>query len=122
MHSFVSSLSAYIFDAAIGSNFDCFLVRLSKERFSDVFELSEEHSKMMDDILSACLLRSSQRASADLLMGCLEVVLDLGILTSKLYRGDLEEYRAIPILNDLNHKFRRLMRNLVRSAFAPVCF
>ncbi|EIN11365.1 hypothetical protein PUNSTDRAFT_131527 [Punctularia strigosozonata HHB-11173 SS5] len=115
MHSFVTALLTYTFDTAIGSNFDPFLSRLSTESFADVFELAQEHSKMMDEILSSCLLRSAQRAAADLLMGCLELVLDLGILASRVRGGNLEEYRAVPVLDDLHSKYRRRVTKLVEA-------
>src|SRR5262245_54330000 len=76
--SFVSALSEYIFDTAIGGNFNAFLSQLSPRtmdsnaNFSDVFSLAKYHSSVMDDILSASLLRSGQRAAGDLLRGTLE--------------------------------------------------
>lgn len=81
--TFVSSLSGYVFDTAIGGNFDPFLARLSGNPsgpdspnvnglgFSDVFELAQRHSALLDDVLSACLLRSGQRGVGDLLRQCI---------------------------------------------------
>ena len=73
LNLFVSSLSEDIFDTAICGNFDPFLAWLScgsdsglptsspkDERtfeFSDVFELAQCNSVLLDDILDACLLR-----------------------------------------------------------------
>lgn len=123
-HSFVTSLVAYVFDTAIGGNFDAFLARLShrtsqtsdKENnpgFADVFALANAHSAVLDHILSACLLRSGQKAVGDLLRGTLEIVLELGILAGDLKRGRLEEYRAAPLLEGLYDKFRNKMSTLV---------
>lgn len=118
---------SYAFDTAIGGNFDAFLYRLSVSRsgdtksevdrgFSDVFELSDAHSIMLDSILSACLLRSGQRAVTDLLQGALEVVLELGILVGELKRGRIEDHLAAPLLEDLYNRFRSKMSTLVRIA------
>lgn len=123
-HSFVTSLSSYVFDTAVGGNFDAFLTRLSQGTshtqndesrmgFSDVFALADTHSIVLDNILSACLLRSGQRAVGDLLRGALELVLELGILAGDRKRGRLEEYQAAPLLEDLYNSFRSKMSTLV---------
>jgi hypothetical protein len=122
VQSFVNSLSEYIFDTAIAGNFDAFLSRLSPSiqrhvsdaGFSDVFSLAAYHSAVMDDILSACLLRSGQRAVGDLLRGALELVLEFGILAGELKRGNVQEYQAAPQLEHLFHRFRGKMKTLVR--------
>jgi len=130
-HSFVTSLSSYIFDTAIGGNFDAFLARLclgtshpldkaSKYGFSDVFALADAHSAVLDDILSACLLRSGQRAVADLLRAVLELVLELGVLAGELKRGRLEEYQAAPLLEDLYGAFRSKVSTLTKVLKALV--
>lgn len=124
-HSFVTSLSTYVFDTAIGGNFDAFLARLSlgasrvsnqeNERgFSDVFQLANAHSSVLDSILSACLLRSGQRAVGDLLRVALEIVLEFGIFAGELQRGRIEEYRAAPLLEDMYNNFRVKISTLVR--------
>lgn len=113
-----------MFDTAIGGNFDAFLARLSlgthcdmddtkKSGFPDVFALASTHSTVLDNILSACLLRSGQKAAGDLLRGALELVLELGILAGDLRRRRLEEYQAAPLLEDLCDKFRSKMSTLV---------
>lgn len=123
-HSFVTSLSAYVFDTVIGGNLDIFLAHLSHESphdtddtntssFSDVFALASTHSTVLDNMLSACLLRSGQKAVGDLLRGALELVLQLGILAGDLKRGRIEEYQAAPQLEDLYVKFRGKMSTLV---------
>ncbi|PPQ70803.1 hypothetical protein CVT25_000030 [Psilocybe cyanescens] len=120
--AFVSSLSGYVFDTAIGGNFDPFLALLSGRGagtnyandadpapkytgFSDVFELAQRHSALLDDILSACLLRSGQRGVGDLLRHCLELVLEFTIVVGELHRGRIEEYQAAPMIEELFRKF-----------------
>lgn len=120
-HSFITSLSSYVYDTAIGGNFDAFLAKLSaegslsKRTFADVFALADYHSSIMDDILSACLLRSSQRAVSDHIRSCLQIVLELGILAGELKRERLQEYEAAPRLEDLWHRFRGKMSSLVSA-------
>jgi hypothetical protein len=123
-HSFVTSLSSHVFDTAIRGNFDVYLASLSprtshsrepenKYGFSDVFSLTDAHSVVLDDVLSACLLRSGQKAVGDLLRGALELVLELGVLAGELKRGRLEEYQAAQRLEDLYATFRGKMSTLV---------
>ena len=123
----MSSLSGYIFDTAIGGNFDPFLVRLSSSdselpitsanervlEFADVFELAQCHSALLDDILSACLLRSGQKGVGDLLRHSLELVLEFTIVVGELHRGRLEEYQAAPLIEDLFQSFRTKMITFV---------
>ena len=130
----MSSLSGYIFDTAIGGNFDPFLARLSSgdsglpnsslnERafeFSDVFELAQCHSALLDDILSACLLRSGQKGVGDLLRHSLELVLEFTIVVGELHRGRLEEYQAAPLIEDLFERFRTKMTTFVGFSLASV--
>jgi hypothetical protein len=126
--AFVSSLSGYVFDTAIGGNFDPFLARLSPETmnpagsdpnndpsagFSDVFELAQRHSALLDDILSACLLRTGQRGVGDLLRQCLELVLELCIVVGELHRGRVQEYQAAPLIDELFRKFSLKMTTFV---------
>ncbi|KDQ57579.1 hypothetical protein JAAARDRAFT_47494 [Jaapia argillacea MUCL 33604] len=120
-HTFVSSFSSYVFDVAIRAHYDGFLSQLephsgadsSSRNFSDVFALAEQHSAVMDTILSTCLLRSGQRAVGDLLRSCLEVVLDFGVLVGELRRQRLQEYQAAPMLDDLFETFCQKMTTLV---------
>jgi hypothetical protein len=123
--SFVSSLESYLFDIAIRGNFDPFIARLSPETldsstsvgkdsgFSDVFELARGHSVLLDDILSACLLRSGQRGVGDLLRNSLELVLEFCVACGELHRGRLEEYQAAGLIEDIFRKFRTKMTTLV---------
>ncbi|TFK54366.1 hypothetical protein OE88DRAFT_1675979 [Heliocybe sulcata] len=118
--SFVTVLATYVFDTAIRGNFDVLFSRLSsasmpdKESFPDVFALAEYHSTVMDDVLSACLLRSRQKGAGDLLRGCLEYVLDLCNLAGMRKENRKEEYEAAPLLEDLYNSYNTRMTNLVR--------
>ncbi len=122
--SFVTALSSYVFDNAIRGIFDHFLSQLDRrgcdhdsnegaKEFADVFELANYHSKIMDDILGACLLRSNQKAVGDLLRGVLEIILEFGILMGDRKRGAFEEYQAAGPLGDLFSKFKSKMKTLV---------
>ncbi|KAG8213811.1 Spc98 family-domain-containing protein [Butyriboletus roseoflavus] len=122
-HSFLSTLSTYIYDTAIGGNFDAFLLRITACRetpdapsgFRDVFALAECHSSVLDEILSACLLRSTQRAAGDLLRGTLEVVLEFCVLVGDLKDGRMAEYQASPVLDALYASFRKKVSALIRT-------
>ncbi|KAJ7045832.1 gamma-tubulin complex, DGRIP91/SPC98 component protein [Mycena alexandri] len=127
-HSFVANLSEYVFDTAIGGNFDPFLARLAPPPsnpshapdFSDVFALAKAHSALLDNVLSACLLRSGQRTAGDLLRQALELVLEFAVLVGDLKTGRVEEYRAAPLLEDLAVRFRGKMGTLVKALKALV--
>ncbi|KAJ3857634.1 gamma-tubulin complex, DGRIP91/SPC98 component protein [Lentinula lateritia] len=121
--SFVANLVEYVYDTAIAGNLDPFLARLEEKevnsgtthtRYSDVFSLAEAHSGVMDDILTACLLRSGQRIAGGALRDSLELVLDFTVLVGDLYRGRIEEYQAASVLENLYIQFRSNMSNLVR--------
>ena len=132
--SFVSTLSAYVFDTAIGGNFDPFIARLSiptlggaataatfvlKEDmgFSDVFALAKSHSELLDDVLTACLLRSSQRAVGEVLRQCLELVLEFTIVAGEVYRGRMEEYEAAVAMEGVERRFLVKMGVFVSCLF-----
>ncbi|KAH7922364.1 hypothetical protein BV22DRAFT_1017395 [Leucogyrophana mollusca] len=120
-HSFVNTLSSYVFGTAIGGNFDVFLSRVqpphseTSDEFPDVFSLADSHSVLLDDILSACLLRSGQRAVGDLLRGTLELVLEFCVLVGDLKARRLEEYRAASALEVLYGTFRKKMSNFIKT-------
>lgn len=127
-HSFVSALSEYVFDTAIGGNFDPFIARLSPNdpttqrdraspEFTDVFMLAKSHSALLDDILSACLLRSGQRAVGELLRHSLELILEFTIVVGDLHRNRMEEYQAAPLLEDISQKFYAKTMTLVSLLF-----
>ncbi|TRM69369.1 gamma-tubulin complex component protein [Schizophyllum amplum] len=126
-HSFVSAFSGYVFDTAIRGNFDAFLDRVSasasqlsspvpdvEEAFSDVFALADAHSGMMNDILSACLLRSGQRAVGKLLQQSLETILQLCIMIGELKEERIEEYRAATALDEIYETFATKMSTLYK--------
>ncbi|EFI28230.1 hypothetical protein CC1G_14255 [Coprinopsis cinerea okayama7 len=122
--SFVASLSSYVFDTAIGGNFDPFLARLSPKPpsesgeassdFTDVFELAEAHSNLLDDILSACLLRTGQKAVSELMRHSLEIVLEFCVVVGELHRKRMKEYEAAPVIEDLYGRFRGKMGMLTK--------
>ncbi|KAG6889226.1 hypothetical protein C0992_005970 [Termitomyces sp. T32_za158] len=123
--TYVSNLSAYVFDTAISGNFDPFLTCLSMSgndengretntSFSDVFALAKSHSALLDDILTACLLRSGQRAIGDVLRSTLELILEFTVLVGQLHRGRVEEYDAAVALKDISKKFFSRMATLTK--------
>ncbi|KAL4255291.1 Spindle pole body component [Pleurotus pulmonarius] len=120
MQSFVSAVSEYAYDTVIGGNFDPFIATLTPDidptaaGFSDIFALSRVHSTLLDDILSALLLRSGQRNVGDLLRQALEYVLEFAVLVGRLKRGGLKEYEAAPLLTDLHARFLAKMTVLVK--------
>ncbi|KIJ67680.1 hypothetical protein HYDPIDRAFT_173488 [Hydnomerulius pinastri MD-312] len=122
-HAFVNTLSTYLYDTAIGGNFDAFLSRIAACRntlnapsdFRDVFTLAECHSAVLDEILSACLLRSTQRAAGDLLRGTLQLVLDFCVLVGDLKDGRLQEYQATSSLEAMHAAFRKKVSTLTKA-------
>ncbi|KAI0743786.1 Spc98 family-domain-containing protein [Daedaleopsis nitida] len=148
--TFVMALSSYVYDVAIGSNMDAFLARLTATSvsssnstlssstststnadpqraareelaaFADVFSLADYHSRVLDDVLSSCLLRSGQKAVGDILRGCMELVLELGVLAGEIRDRNLEEYEAAPMLEELWAKFRTKMATFVKVLKALV--
>lgn len=116
-HSFVSNLSSYVFDTVIKGNFDPFVARLSHSsspEFSDVFALAKAHSVLLDDILSACLLRSGQKAVGEVLRCALELILELAVVVGDLWRGRMEEYKAALVLEDVEGRFLEKMSVLTK--------
>lgn len=132
-HSFLDALCSYVFDTAVRANFDSFLARLQAVPlasttakpadssgpspmggFTDLFSLGDTHSSILDSILSACLLRSSQRAAGDLLRSCLESILDLCILAGEIKRRRIKEYKASMELQELGKSIREKIKTFVR--------
>ncbi|KAH9176655.1 Spc98 family-domain-containing protein [Lactarius sanguifluus] len=113
--SFVSGLASHVPDVAVRGNVDPFLARLTPGTFTDVFELADAHSDVMDDVLSACLLRSNQRTAGEALRGCMELVLDLCVLAGERRRSRVEEYAAVPVLETLYASFVEKMNTLVKA-------
>jgi len=123
VQTFVTQFVSYVYDTAIRGNFDAFLEMLRPEslrKFQDIFSLAEYHSGVMDDVLTACLLRSGQKVAGDVLRGCLETILDLGVLAGELTRRRIQEYEAKSRLEELYEGFKRKMALLVRSRAVDV--
>ncbi|KAF5348737.1 hypothetical protein D9758_006819 [Tetrapyrgos nigripes] len=120
--SFITNFSEYVYDTAIGGNFDPFLASLrtvadkneTHFRFSDIFSLAGVHSKVLNDMLTACLQRASQRVGATLLRDAMQIVLDFSVLAGELYRGRVEEYQAAPLLDNMYRQFRKKVANLIK--------
>ncbi|KAJ7647019.1 gamma-tubulin complex component protein [Roridomyces roridus] len=125
-HSFVSILSSYVFDTAIGGNVNLFLAQLDQDQedqtpvFPDVFALAKAHAALMDDVLAACLLRTAQRGAGDLLRQALELVLEFAVLVGDVKTGRLQEYEAALMLEDLAGRFRGRMGAFTRNLKAIV--
>jgi Gamma tubulin complex component C-terminal len=115
--SFVSVIASHVPDVAVRGNVDPFLTRLTPGTFTDVFELANAYSDVMDDVLSACLLRSSQRTAGDALRGCMELALDLCVLAGDRKRGRVEEHAAMSLLEDLHASFVGKMDTLVSETY-----
>lgn len=122
--SFVTNLVEYVYDTAIAGNIDPFLEKLQQPEdstgtkghqaeYSDVFSLAEAHANVMNQILTACLLRTGQKISGGALREALKVVLEFSVLIGDLYRGRLEEYQAASVLESLYVQFQQKMANLV---------
>lgn len=132
-HAFVNALSSYVYDIAIGGTFDTFLNSLSSPSvedhqptaassntgsntsFPDVFVLAERHSSVLDDILSSCLLRGSQKSVGDVLRSALEIILQFGLLMADLHSGKIQEYEAAEPLEEIFGMFRRKLVTLVSA-------
>ncbi|KAI6033056.1 Spc98 family-domain-containing protein [Pisolithus orientalis] len=122
---FVSALLTYVYDVAIGSNFDAFLSQIAACRehmasnkpheFPDVFTLSEFHSSVLNDILSACLLRSSQRTAGDILRGAMELVLEFCVLVTDLDTAESEVHKIDSALRTLYAAFREKVVTLLEE-------
>lgn len=131
-HSFVSALTSYIFDSAIGTHFNSFMRRLDlvvrqirlhsrQERdgdegspsVPDVFELMNDHSKVLDKILGACILRTQQRAIAEVVTDILSNVLDLGTLVGDIKRGIVDDSTGEERVKKLYNTFERKMFTFV---------
>ena len=111
--SFISAIASHVPDDAVRGNVDPFLACLTPGTFTDVFQLADVHSDVMDDVLSACLLRSSQRMAGDALRGCMELALELCVLAGDRRRGRIEEYAAMTLLENLHTSFVEKMNILV---------
>jgi len=79
----------------------------------DVFELMNDHSKMLDKILGACMLRTQQRAIAEVVTDILSIVLDLGTLVGDIKRGIVDDSTGESRVKKLYHTFERKMFTFV---------
>ena len=128
-HSFVSALTSYIFDSAIGTHFNAFMRRLDSvvqqirshsrqehEDFPsvpDVFELMNDHSTVLDKILGACMLRTQQHAIAEVVTDILSNILDLGTLVGDMKRGIVDDAIGEARVKKLYYTFERKMFTFV---------
>lgn len=127
--SFMMSFTSYVYDTAIGGNFDAFLARISSAEsspdlaaenyFSDVFSLMQRHSRVMDDILSACLLRSVQKAVREILEAVLGSIVEFGVLVGNVKNGHVKAAEAALKVEELFDLFKE-KRNLLVGL--PSCF
>lgn len=123
VQSFMSSLSSYVYDTAIGGNFDAFLAHItsaesspdlaSEEYFSDVFSLMQRHSRVMDDILSACLLRTVQKAVREVLESVLGSIVEFGVLIGNVRSGHVKAAEAAVNVEELFGLFKEKCSLLV---------
>ena len=129
IHAFVTGFVTYIFDCAIGGNFDTYMRRIAELRdgfadgslagddaehlVTDVFSLAESHSDLLDRILSGCLLRTVQRAAGDALRDLLELVLQFGRLLINVRRGIVRGPQGAEELQELHALFQERMRSFV---------
>ena len=140
--SFVSVLSAYIADTAVRGNVDAFAVRLQAAEaailidasldvdsapqshltlFTDVYSLMQRHSRTLDSVLAACLLRGAQHALRDIVRSLLETVLEFANLVGNAHRAMVDpiagkafdEPSAATRVEALFAKFRKTREVLV---------
>jgi hypothetical protein len=134
IQAFVTSYAGYIFDSAIGANFDSYLERISdrdndkdimariqvnaeqEHDVTSVFALRDLHSQLLDRILSGCLLRTAQRAAGDALRDLLDVVLQFGALVVDLRGGAVGESEGAQRVEEVYWLFRKKMFRFVRDA------
>lgn len=135
IHVFIGAVVGYVFDSAIGRRWDTFVRRMKKlqtqssehnassdsglahtveDPIFDVFTLSEYASSTLDDILSACLLKSRQRAAGTTLRVPMELIMSLGHLLREIASGRLTEAAGIAGMRDLHRNWQTASRNLVR--------
>lgn len=137
--TFVDALSSFIFDVAIDENFDGLLTGLrevelfgsatddihfspslsiSKDAnivISDVDTLTVHHSRVLDNILHACLLGPGQETMQDMLRACLQILVQFGMLVINVKRGRMNEVDASTDLEDLFRRFRAKVLVLVSN-------
>jgi len=72
-----------------------------------------DHSKMLDKILGACMLRTQQRAIAEVVTDILSIVLDLGTLVGDIKRGIVDDSAGEARVKKLYYTFERKMFTFV---------
>ena len=133
IQAFVTALVTYVFDSAIGGNFDKYLRRIAELRdgfvdeslarnrsdheVTDVFSLAESHSNLLDRILSGCLLRTVQRTAGDALRNLQELVLKFGVLLINVRRGFVQEAQGADDLQELYEAFQQGMFSFVSKFY-----
>ncbi|KIY69539.1 hypothetical protein CYLTODRAFT_420602 [Cylindrobasidium torrendii FP15055 ss-10] len=115
--TFIASLSQYTFVTAIDGNMGGFLARLDPNAptilwnglpagFRDVFALADAHSELLDDMLSACVMRSTQRAAGEQLRDVFQAILDFSTFVGRMRRGQMKEYEGVPIVEELAEQLK----------------
>ena len=122
--SFLASFASYVYDTAIGGNFDAFLSRIASAEsspdlsaenyFADVFSLMQRHSRVLDDILSACLLRTVQKTVREVLEAVLATIVDFAVLIGNTRSGHIPTTKAAANVEELFILFKE-KRNLLVS-------
>ncbi|KDQ15335.1 hypothetical protein BOTBODRAFT_131086 [Botryobasidium botryosum FD-172 SS1] len=119
--SFLSNFIAYIFDIAIGVNWNSFITRLRNLQESsnadsivdnvrevqDVFSLVNYHSAVLDKMLEACVLKTRHKAVANVLTKCLEIILQLGKLVGERTSSAISELEGSKRLQALFQSFEK---------------
>ena len=125
MHSFLTTLTSYVYTTAIGGNIDSLINRLLIAEqspstgytlpsvFSDVFGLMTHHSAVMDDVMTACMLRSAQGKLRDVVKACLESVLSFATLVGEVRRGRVAVEDAEKRMKRIGQRFEEKVKVLV---------
>jgi hypothetical protein len=110
-HALVAALAAHILDGAVRTH----LPRGAPPPAGDVFALAARHAAALDALLRDAVLRARQRTAAARVRGCLEAVLALGRFAARVRAGELEEYRAVPLLEEMWADFQKERAALVSA-------
>lgn len=76
---------------------------------ADIFAILQDHSKVLDKVLSGCMLRTQQRAISDVVDDILNTILRFGTLIRDLRRRAMKEEVAANQLGKLHTNFERKM-------------
>ena len=133
--AFLTAFSAYVADTAIRGNVDPFIARVryaeiaaasrSDEHigpFADVYALMQRHSRVLDSVLAACLLRGAQRAVGDILRALLEVILEFSVLVGNAYKFETSGIRS-QVFNEERaaQRVEALFAKFHKTRYALVC-